>query len=160
LQRRKSEPDRLHPATFEEEESVDIRRQFVRQAIRLTLAFVALFCGVYFAFWWSGSAVRFGTARVTDRAVPTWQVVGIVRDEIDKRPIPWARVEDDPAGQPPFFHADADLFGAFELFTLPERHRLRISAPGYRPATVDVSRAWFLWMPHGKERVEVTLMRK
>ena len=33
-------------------------------------------------------------------------------------------VEDDPAGRPPFFRADADYSGAFELVTFAEPHRI------------------------------------
>jgi ABC-type nitrate/sulfonate/bicarbonate transport system permease component len=42
-----------------------------------------------------------------------------------------------------FWWSGADQFGAFELLTLPEPHRVRVSAPGYCTTTVDVGRVWF-----------------
>lgn len=151
------EEDDLRPGSFDQEDDADSRRTFRRQAIGLTLAFGVLFAGVYLAFWWSGAAVRFGALRVTDRAAPAWHVSGEVRDAVTRKPVPWARVEDDPSGQPPFFRTDADQFGSFDLLTLPEAHRVRVSAPGYRSTTVPVSRAWFLWWPRGKEYQHIDL---
>jgi hypothetical protein len=39
-----------------------------------------------------------------------------------------------------FWWSGADQSGAFEFLTLPKPHRVRVSAPGYRTATVDVGR--------------------
>ena len=150
-------PEDLRPATFDEEETADLRRAFLRQAIRLTLAFALLVAFVFLALSWSGAAVRFGASRVGDRGTPTWSVTGTVRDAVTHEPVPWARIEDDPAGPPPFFHTDADQGGGFELLTLSEQHRMIVSAPGYRPYKVHVGRVWFLWMPRGKERQDVAL---
>ena len=130
---------------------------WVRSALRLALLFALLFGCVFGAFWWAGSAVRFSAARAGDRSAPTWRVRGIVRDAVTHRPIPWALVEDDPAGQPPFFRADADYSGVYELVTLAEPHRIRASAPGYRPVMLDVGRAWFVWMPRGNEKKNIEL---
>src|SRR4051794_12000024 len=99
----------------ESEEAVEMRALFARTAVRLTAAFALLFAGVFFAFWWSGSAIRFGAARAFDKAAPTWRLSGAVRNSTTGQPIPWATVEDDPAGQPPFFRADADYKGIYEL---------------------------------------------
>jgi len=150
-------PEEFRPATFEEEETADLRRAFVRQAIRLTLAFALLVTFVFLALSWSGAAVRFGASRVGDRGAPTWSITGTVRNAVTHEPVPWARIDDDPAGQPPFFHADADQVGNYELLTLSESHRIIVSAPGYRPYTVRVGRVWFLWMPRGGERQDVAL---
>ncbi len=150
-------PDDLHPGSFEEEESADLRRQYLRHSIRLVLAFALLFTGVFYAFWWSGAAVRFGAERVADRARATWHVAGTVRDAVTHSPIPWAGIEDDPSGQPPFYRTDANQFGVFELRTLPEPHRIRVSAPGFRSATIAVGRVWFLWLPRGTERHDIEL---
>jgi len=152
-----SEPDDLRPASFEEEEAANLRRHLLRQALRWALTFGALFAVVFFAFWWSGAAIRFGASRVAERPEATWRVVGTVRSAANNDPVPWASVDDDPSGRPPFFHADADQSGAFELLTLPEPHRVRVSAPGYRTTTVDVGRVWFLWLPRGQERQDVRL---
>jgi fatty acid desaturase len=86
---------------------------WVPAALRLSLVFGLLFGGVFFAFRWAGSAVRFSAARAADRSFPTWRVTGTVRDAVTQQPIPWALVEDDPAGQPPLFRADADYRGVF-----------------------------------------------
>ena len=74
--------------------------------------------------------------------------------------VAWAAVADDPAGQPPFFRADAGLNGSFELLTLAEPDGLRVTAPGYRPALVKVGRPWFAWRPFGDEHVDVELVRE
>jgi hypothetical protein len=59
-----SDPDDLRPASFEEEEAANLRRHFLRQALRRALTFGTLFAVVFFAFWWSGAAIRFGASRV------------------------------------------------------------------------------------------------
>jgi hypothetical protein len=130
---------------------------WIRPALRLAIVFALLFGCVFFAFWWAGSAVRFSAERVADRTAPAWRVSGTVRDAVTHQPIPWAVVEDDPAGQPPFFHADADYRGVFELLTLAEPHRIRVSAPGYRPLSLSIGRAWFVWMPRGNEKKNIDL---
>jgi hypothetical protein len=142
----------------ESEEGRELRALFTRTALRVAAAFALLFGGVYFAFWWSGSAIRFGAARAADRAGPTWQVSGIVRNSLTGQAVPWATVEDDPAGQPPFFRTEADHTGSYELFTLAEPHRIRVTSPGYRPAVAEVGRAWFLWMPKGREKVNIEIL--
>ena len=156
--KRDSDSDDLRPLSFEEEESADLRKQFVRSGIRLALIFAVLVACVYFAFWWSGSAIRFGAARAADRSIPTWQVSGTVRDASTRAGVAWARVEDDPRGNPPFFRADSDQNGAFLLHTLAEPHQIRVVAPGYRPSVVEVGRVWFLWMPRGREKRDVLLV--
>lgn len=129
----------------------------MRQAIRLAAAFGLLFGGVFFAFWWSGAAIRFSASRVADRAEATWRVIGTVRDRVTHAPVPWAVVTDDPEGHPPLFHTDADRSGRFELLTLPEPHQIRVTASGYRSASVRVGRAWFLWLPRGRESHDIEL---
>jgi hypothetical protein len=131
---------------------------WMRSAVRLAAVFILLFGCVFFAFWWAGSAVRFSAARAGDRSFPTWRVSGTVRDAVTHQPIPWAVVEDDPAGSPPFFRADADFHGAFELVTIAERHRIRVSAPGFHPLVLDIGPAWFVWMPQGKEHKNIELL--
>jgi hypothetical protein len=155
---RDSDADDLRPRSFEEEEAADLRKQFVRSGVRLALLFAVLVTGVYFAFWWSGSAIRFGAARAADRSVPTWQVSGTVRDASTRAGIAWARIEDDPRGNPPFFRADSDQHGVFTLQTLAEPHQVRVTAPGYRLSVVEVGRVWFLWMPRGRENRDVLLV--
>ncbi len=150
-------PDDLHAPTFGEEQSADLRRQYARHAIRLILAFALLFAGVFYAFWWSGAALRFGAARVGGRGTPTWHVWGTVRNRATHEAIPWAVVEDDASGRPPFYRTDADQNGKFELVTLAEPHWIRVSAPGFRSARVSVGRAWFLWLPNGREQHEIRL---
>jgi hypothetical protein len=145
-------PDQEPPETFESGE------WWTRAALRLVIVFALLFGGVFFAFWWAGSAVRFSAARAGDRSLPTWQVSGTVRDALTHQPIPWAVVEDNPGGPPPFFRTDAGYGGDYELLTLAEPHRVRVSAPGYHPVTVDVGRAWFVWMPRGKEKKNIDLL--
>jgi hypothetical protein len=131
---------------------------WVRSTLRLAAVFALLFGCVFFAFWWAGAAVRFSAARAGDRSVPTWRVSGTVRDALTHQPIPWAVVEDDPSGQPPFFRTDAGYGGAFELVTLAEPHRIRASSPGYRHQFLSIGRTWFLWMPGGSELKNIELL--
>lgn len=131
---------------------------WMRPVLRLAIVFGLLFGCVFFAFWWAGSAVRFGAARAADCSFPTWRVSRTVRDAVTHQPIPWALVEDDPAGRPPFFRADAGYGGVFELFTLAEPHRIRVSAPGYRPLLLNIGWAWFVWMPRGNEQKNIDLL--
>jgi hypothetical protein len=150
---------RRYRESREEAESGELESggMWIRPALRSALVFAMLFGCVFFAFWWAGSAVRFSAERVTDRTAPAWRVSGTVRDAVTHQPIPWALVEDDPAGQPPFFHADADDRGVFDLLTLAEPHRIRVSAPGYRTLSLDIGRAWFVWMPRGNEKKNIDL---
>jgi hypothetical protein len=111
---------RLRRRTEEDEFAVpagdpEWRELLVRYTFRVTAAFLLLFGAVFFAFWWSGSAVRFGASRAAGQASPTWRLEGVVRDSITHEPIPWARVEDDPAGRLPLFQTDADQRGSFAL---------------------------------------------
>jgi hypothetical protein len=130
---------------------------WLRPILRLAIVFTLLFAGVFFALWWAGSAVRFSAARAADRSSPTWRVSGTVRDAATREPIPWALIEDDPAGPPPYFRTDADYRGSFELLTLANTHRIRVSAPGYQAMVLNVGRAWFLWMPRGNEKKNIEL---
>jgi len=139
------------------EEETDLRDVFIRSGVRVAGAFALLFGVVFCAFWWSGKAVEFGAARAGGRAVPTWRVSGLVRDARTRQPVPWAAVADDSGGRPPLYGTDADYAGRYQLFTLAEPHRVRISAPGYRTVMVRIGRAWFLWLPRGEERLNVDL---
>lgn len=150
-----TEPDPLR--SFLQEEIEDERVESRRLLIRWIAAFVLVFGFVFLAFWWSGSAVRFGAARVTAASAPTYRVWGTVRDANTGQPIPWATIEDDPAGNPPLFRADADASGSYSLQTLAEPHEVRISAVGYRPALERVGKPWFVWWPRGAESHDVRL---
>jgi carboxypeptidase family protein len=143
--------------SFLEEEIQTERSEARRLMVRTSIGFVALFGFVFFAFWWSGSAIRFGAARVTATNAPTYRVWGTVRDAQSGLPIPWAAVEDDSSGDPPYFRTDADATGAYALLTLATPHRVRISAVGYRAVMVRVGKPWFIWWPRGEERFDTTL---
>ena len=112
----------------------------------------------FLLFLWSGAAIRFGAARVTDRLEPTWRVFGSVRNATSGEPVAWAEIEDDPAGRPPFFHTEAGYAGNYSLMTLAEPHLVLIRANGFRPQSMRVGRQWFLWWPRGEERLEVVLV--
>jgi hypothetical protein len=141
----------------ESEEDADLREVYVRTGLRVAAAFAIIFGAVFFAFWWSGSAMRFGAARAAGQAAPTWRVKGTVRNAITHEPIPWAVVDDDPAGRPPYYRTDANYAGVYELVTLAEPHVMRVSAPGYRSASVRIGRIWFLWLPRGEETKDMEL---
>lgn len=154
---RHTDQDELRPASFPEEVERELRRQYGKLAIRYAIAFTVLFVCGYAAIWWSGATVHFASARTAMRAAPTWTVAGIVRNAATHAPVAWAIIADDPGGLPPLFRAEANLHGAFELLTIAEPHRVRITAAGYRGTTIAVGRRWFLWMPRGGERRDVEL---
>jgi hypothetical protein len=144
---------------FSGEQAAEERREARRLAIRWTAAFAILFAAVFFALWWSGRAVRFGADRVSETVRPTWAVRGTVVDATTGQPVPWAVVEDHPAGHPPYYRTEADEHGNFTLLTLADRHAMRVSAPGYIPVTVTIGRPWFLWIPYGEESEKIVLTR-
>ena len=144
--------------SFLEEVTQDERLEARRLMIRMSVSFAALFALVFLAFWWSGSAIRFGAARLTASNAPTYRVWGAVRDVQSGRPIPWAAVEDEPSGDPPFFRTDADATGVYSLLTLAAPHQVRFSAVGYRPVVVRVGKPWFVWWPRGEERHDTVLV--
>ena len=80
-----------------------------------------------------------------------------MRDARTGAPVAWARLGDDPAGRPPLFEATAGVDGAYELLTIAEPHEVVVSALGYRARRIKVGRSWYLWMPRGSERVDITL---
>lgn len=143
--------------SFLAEEIQTERSEARRLMLRITIGFAALFAFVYLAFWWSGSAIRFGAARVTASNAPTYRVWGTVRDARSNQPIPWAAVEDDPSGSPPFFRTDADAGGVYTLMTLAAPHAVQISAVGYHPIVLQIGRPWFVWWPRGTERLDASL---
>lgn len=145
---------------FWEEQSADDQRDLRKQIVRWAILFALLIAGVVFAFWWAGSAVHFSASRVEQTTGPTYRVTGIVRDAATGQPVPWAEITDDPAGRPPFFHASADRFGAYELLTIAELHNVRVSALGYRPATFPVGKAWYVWLPRGSEKLDIKLQKE
>jgi hypothetical protein len=142
---------------FWEEETRDDRELAVKQILRWALIFVLLFAGVLFAFWWAGSAIHFGASRVNGATAATYRVFGSVRSAATQQPVPWAAVEDDSSGRPPFFRAEANHLGVYELMTIAEPHQLRVSALGFKPATAKIGRIWYLWMPEGAESLDVLL---
>jgi hypothetical protein len=122
------------------------------------VCFGLLFCGVMLLFWWSRTTVDFSAARVMQSNVATYAVTGVVRDARSGEPVPWARIQDDGSGTPPFFNAESSLDGSYTLLTVPLIHHIRVSAQGYRTATLRVGRSWYEWWPRGSEHVDVRLM--
>ena len=145
------------PRSFLDEEIATERFEARGLLVRCAIGFCMLFGLVFLAFWWTGSAVRFSADRVTSSNAPTYRIWGTVRDARSGQPVPWAVVEDDPAGQAPLFRTDADQNGAYSLLTLAEPHRLRISAVGRRTVELRIGKPWFVWWPRGEERLEIRL---
>jgi hypothetical protein len=132
----------------------EVRRHLVIYAA----CFGVLFAGVLFVFWWSRTAVDFSAARVTGSNAPTYRVTGVVSDAHTGKPIPWARIQDDPGGMPPLFEADGGIDGAYSLLTLPLVHNVIFSAQGYRPRALEVGRSWYQWWPRGEQQLNVQLV--
>jgi hypothetical protein len=142
---------------FWEEEVKDDRREMRKQVLRWSLLFVLLCGGVFFAIWWASAAVHFSASRVDATTGSNYRITGIVRDAATGSPIPWAEIADAPSGRPPLFHATADRFGAYELLTIAEPHTVFVTALGYRPGSVRVGKAWYMWMPKGWEKMDIKL---
>lgn len=140
--------------------AVEDREDLRKQVLRWSLIFAALLAAVFFALWWSASAVHFGATRVDQSTPFTWRVTGVVRDAETGRPVPWASLRDDPSGRPPHAAATASYEGVFDLHTIAEPHSVVVSAFGYQPRQVSVGRAWYVWMPKGSERLTIELQRE
>jgi hypothetical protein len=151
-------PDR-DPDDADSDERAGALSEMARSIARAVLLLGIVGAGIATVLWWSGSTVRFAAARAANGGQPTWKVHGTVVDDRTGQAIPWAHVEDDPAGAPPFFSADANGSGEFHLMTLPERHRVRVRALGYAPVLVSVGPTWFTWRPSGSEKVTVVMRR-
>lgn len=143
--------------SFADEERTIERSESHRRIVTWGLAFVLLFAFVFLAFWWSGSAVRYGAGRVNSAMGATYRVSGIILDRSTHRPIPWAQVQTDFAAGQQFFSTTADQNGSFSLMTLPERQQLQVSANGYRTGLVAAGRQWFAWLPRGSEQRSIEL---
>lgn len=141
---------------FEEDRVEDLRDQR-RQYIRWGLSFAVLFAFVFIAFWWSGSAIKYGATRMRGGGAPSYQITGVVRDSVTHGPIPWAQIATDFSVSGKFFETTADADGAFTLMTMPEPQKLVVSASGYQQASVPVGRQWFSWLPSGKEEKNIEL---
>ncbi|MBI1786531.1 MAG: hypothetical protein HYR60_03130 [Acidobacteria bacterium] len=152
--------EQAEPVEFWREQATDDRRDLRGLMIRYALSFVLVFAFVFVAFWWSGSAIHFGAARVTGDPAASYLVSGAVRDAATGEPVRWAEVADDPGGHPPFFRAQADQYGEFRLATLSLSHDIRVTANGYRMLTLRVGREWFAWWPTGSQRLDVRLVRE
>jgi hypothetical protein len=142
---------------FWREEPTEERTLFLKQIVRLVLLFAGLSAGVFFAFWWSGSAIHFGASRLTESTRPTYMITGKVTDARTGAPIPWVSVQDDTSGQPPFQRTLGSLGGEFNLQTIAEPHFVLFSALGYKPERIKVGKAWYHWMPSGSEQLQVKL---
>jgi hypothetical protein len=142
---------------FWREEPGDERRIFWKQAVRWSLLFLVLCGGVFFAFWWSGSAIHFGASRMNETTAPTYKVSGRALDARTGAPIAWVSVRDDANGGPPFFETLGNVKGEFALNTIAEPHNVVFTALGYQPRRVRVGKSWYLWMPRGEELLEVRL---
>src|SRR5437016_5410509 len=76
------------PLEFWEEESIAGRRDMRRYALRWALIFAALIGGIFFAIWWSSSAVHFSSSRVQQTTGPTYRVTGRIHDSAGNA-VPW-----------------------------------------------------------------------
>ncbi len=141
---------------FDEERIAENRLHGVL-LIRWGLGFAALFVLGVCALWWSGSAVRYGAARVHGIGEPTYQVRGTVRDSVTKHPVPWASITTEITFGPQFFETNADDTGAYTLMTMAEPHKLIVRANGYRETRVPVGKQWFSWLPKGAEERDIML---
>jgi hypothetical protein len=142
---------------FWRDEAGEERRLFRKHVVRVSLIFVGLCAAVFFAFWWSGSAVHFGASRIGATTLATYVVSGRITDAKSGAPVPWVDVRDDPGGPAPHHRALGSLHGEFALHTIAEPHELVFAALGYKPARRKVGRVWYLWMPSGTEWIDIRL---
>lgn len=151
-------PEEERSSEFWEEERLEDHQDMRRLAARWGLVFAMGLSFFAFVLWRSGSAVEYGAARAGGEATAArYRVFGVVRSAITGSPVPWPHVRDDANGRPPLFEATGTHAGTFEMMTLAEPHFIVIAAHGFRATTVKIGKPWYLWMPTGEERVEVTL---
>jgi len=156
---KKSEPEfDFGPQTFLDEERQQDRISLHRTLVRWALAFATIFGLAAMAFWWSGAAVRYSTARVQNRSNPTYEISGVVTDGRTHRPVAWAEISTDFQFGGAFFSTSTDLNGRYSLNTLPEPHQLVVKANGYQPAHLSVGKQWFSWTPRGSEQRDAELV--
>lgn len=155
-----SDGDDLRPVEFWQEEERASRAEIRRQLVRWLATFVVVAAGLASTLWWAGSTVRFSAERAQGGGEAAWRVYGVVTDAVTGEPVPFARIADDPEGQPPLFQSMADHLGHYELRTLAEKHAVEVRALGYRPARFEVGRAWYAWMPAGEQRLDARLTRE
>jgi hypothetical protein len=142
---------------FWRDEKSEGRSLISKQLLRYGIVFALVFAGVLFAFWWSGSALKFSASRVDGNTAARYAVSGVVIDARSGGPVPWAVVRDDPSGRPPLHATMAGVDGAFKLLTVAEPHYIEVAALGYKPARLKVGKTWYMWMPAGAERLDVKL---
>lgn len=129
-----------------------------RQAIRWLTLFLVFVVFLSSVLWWSTSVVQYGASRASGSVEPTYELIGLIQDASNGRPISWAIVADvQEDRKPPFFHTSAGSDGRYRLLTLPEPHTILISASGYRPQTISVGTAWYKWRPISRESVNIRL---
>ncbi len=148
--------DRQRSPSLDEQRSEEWA-QNRRRLLYCLLAFTAVFLFISLVYWWAGKALYFSSTRVRRENVAEFKVWGVVRDAKTAKPVPWAVVEDDPLGAPPFYRTDADQNGAYTLMTLAPTHRLRVSARGYRSKRVIAGRVFLQWRVGGEQNLDVAL---
>lgn len=142
---------------FLEEERLEDRVSLHRTLVRWGLAFAGIFAMAAMAFWWSGSAVKYSTARVQQRSRPTYEITGVITDTRTHKPVPWAEVSTDFQFGGAFFSTTADHDGRYTIQTLAEPHDLVVKANGYHSGRLHVGKQWFSWTPKGSERRDLEL---
>jgi hypothetical protein len=143
---------------FLDEERQEDRVSLHRTIVRWGLAFLTIFCCIAIAFWWSGSAIGYSTARVQQRSKPTYQITGVITDSRTHQPVAWAEISTDFQFGGAFFSTNADQEGRYAITTLAEPHDLVIKANGYQSARLHVGKQWFSWTPRGSEQRNLELM--
>jgi hypothetical protein len=158
LQTRESEPEiNFEAQTFFDESRQEDRVALHRTIARWIVAFVVVFCFAAMAFWWSGSAVSYSTARVQNRSTPTYEITGVITDAQTHKGIAWADISTDFQFGGAFFSTTADQNGQYSITTLPEPHYLIVKANGYQSGRIRVGKQWFSWTPKGSEKRDAEL---
>jgi hypothetical protein len=155
---RETEPEiRLEAQTFFDESRQEDRVALHRTLARWIASFIVVFCFAAMAFWWSGSAVNYSTARVQNRSTPTYQITGVITDAQTHQGVAWAEVSTDFQFGGAFFSTTADQNGVYSINTLAEPQDLVVKANGYQPARIRVGKQWFSWTPQGSEKKDIEL---
>lgn len=145
------------PNEFWQQDVADTRQQLRKLAWRMGLLFVALLVILSLFLWRTTAAVEFASARMQGTAQAKYRVWGHVTDAKTGKPIPWPVLADQTDLPGPYFHSTGKPDGSFEHFTLSTPHSVRVTAYGYKPASIKIGRAWWLWTPSGEEQSNVTL---
>ncbi|MBI4904430.1 MAG: hypothetical protein HY820_12385 [Acidobacteria bacterium] len=141
---------------FWEEEQEETRRDVHNATLKLVAIFAAILLALGFMLWRSQEAIGFAASHISGQADSRYIVTGKVKSAKTGQPVPWPALHDEYDGKT-YSDTTGKHDGTFVLSTIATAHHLRVSAFGYKPATVRIGKPWFTWLPSGSEKLEIVL---